>query len=217
MARKEKIFHYIYKTTNLLNGKYYFGMHSTDNLNDNYFGSGKRLKYSVNKYGIENHKVEILEFVLDRKSLAKREKEIINLNEIAKEECMNLMVGGSGGFISVEQQRNRAICAGKAFAKKLKENPEFREAHRKLVSGNMKKNHELGKIKHDTFTDKKHTDKTKKLISISNTNHGLGSDNSQYGTCWIRKNNINKKIKLSEIDNYIQDGWIKGRKFLLPV
>ena len=66
MARKEKTYHFIYKTTNLLNGKYYIGMHSTFNLEDGYMGSGKRLKRSLNKYGKENHKVEILEFVDNR-------------------------------------------------------------------------------------------------------------------------------------------------------
>ena len=91
MARKEKQYHFIYKTTNVLNGKYYYGMHSTDNLNDGYYGSGRRLKRSLNKYGKENHKVEILEYLPNRESLINREKEIVNLNEIAKEDCMNLM------------------------------------------------------------------------------------------------------------------------------
>ena len=108
MARKEKKYHFIYKTTNLLNGKYYIGMHSTDNLNDGYMGSGKRLRYSVNKYGKENHKVEVLEFFDDRKQLAAREKEIVNLNEIAKEECLNLCVGGQGGFINEEGYKKGA-------------------------------------------------------------------------------------------------------------
>ena len=63
MARKEKKYHFIYKTTNLLSGKYYIGMHSTDNLDDGYLGSGRRLRYSINKYGKESHKREIIEFV----------------------------------------------------------------------------------------------------------------------------------------------------------
>jgi len=43
MPRKQKKYHYIYKTTNILNYKFYIGMHSTDDLDDGYVGSGKRL------------------------------------------------------------------------------------------------------------------------------------------------------------------------------
>ena len=42
MARKEKQYHFIYKTTNIITERYYYGMHSTDNLEDGYLGSGKR-------------------------------------------------------------------------------------------------------------------------------------------------------------------------------
>ena len=68
---KEK-YHYIYKTTCIINNKYYIGMHSTSNINDGYIGSGKRLKYSINKYGIENHICEKLEFFLNREELVNR-------------------------------------------------------------------------------------------------------------------------------------------------
>lgn len=212
MARKEKQYHFIYKTTCLLNGKYYYGMHSTDNLNDEYYGSGRRLKRSLNKYGKENHSVEILEFLLDRKSLIKREKEVVNLNEIAKEDCMNIMVGGTGGFISDEQQRHRSICGGNAYAKKLNNDLEFRERHIKIVSENMKKNHQLGKIKYNTFTNKRHSEEAKLKISASRKGKGTNKDNSQYGTCWITKDDINKKIKKNEISKYLECGWILGRK-----
>ena len=97
MPRKQKKYHFIYKTICETTGKYYWGMHSTNNLNDGYIGSGKRLRYSINKHGKENHKREIIEFFKTREELGKREIEIVNLNEIIKKDCMNLRVGGLGG------------------------------------------------------------------------------------------------------------------------
>jgi hypothetical protein len=213
MARKEKQYHFIYKTTNLLNGKYYYGMHSTDKLNDGYYGSGRRLKRSLNKYGKENHVVEVLEHFPNRKELIEREREIINLNEIAKDECMNLMVGGTGGFISEEQQHHRSVCGGRATASRLLIDAEFREQHRLSTSNNMKLQHQLGKIKYDTFTNKKHSEESKRIMSTK-ASIRTGDKNSQYGTCWITKDGINKKIKIENLDTFILSDWTKGRIIL---
>lgn len=211
MARKEKKYHFIYKTTNLLNGKYYIGMHSTNDLDDGYMGSGKRLRYSVNKYGKENHNVEVLEFFEDRKKLTAREKEIITLNEIAKEECMNLMIGGKGGFISDEQQISRSTAAGKASAKARIENKELGEKMKKVASVNFIKAHVEGKIKYNTFVDRKHSEETKKLMSEIASGKNTGEKNSQFGTCWIKKNNESKKVKKENLNIFLQSGWVKGR------
>ena len=78
MPRKQKKYHYIYKTTCKITGKFYVGMHSSDSLEDGYLGSGKILGYSRAKYGDENHVREILEFCVSREQLKSREKEIVN-------------------------------------------------------------------------------------------------------------------------------------------
>ena len=117
MARKERKYHYIYKITCLKNNRYYIGMHSTDNLEDGYFGGGKRIKNSVKKHGKDAHRKEILEFFENRESLRQREIQIINEDLLNDPLCMNLQPGGGGGFIS-EDHRNKWIMNGSSAGNK---------------------------------------------------------------------------------------------------
>lgn len=49
--------HYIYKITNVINGKGYIGKHSTNNINDGYFGSGVACEKTNRRFiGIEKEK-----------------------------------------------------------------------------------------------------------------------------------------------------------------
>jgi hypothetical protein len=207
---KDDKYYLVYKTTNLINGKFYVGVHETYNLNDGYLGSGKILRNSVYYHGKENFKREILEFCDNKENMYKKEKELVTEELIKNPKCMNLVVGGVG-FIDDEKHRRISICGGNAYANKLKTDPIFREMHNKIVSENMKKAHRLGKIKYDTFTGRKHSNETKIKMSIKASTH-IGNKNSQYNTCWITKNGINKKIKKTEISIHIENGWILGRK-----
>jgi len=54
--------HYLYKTINLINSKYYIGVHSTNDLSDGYIGTGKLLRWAIKKYGKENFKNEVIIF-----------------------------------------------------------------------------------------------------------------------------------------------------------
>jgi hypothetical protein len=48
-------------------------------------------------------------------------------------------------------------------------------------------------------------------MSYAKLGKGVGDANSQYGTCWVTKDGLNKKIKKEDLDSYINDGWVKGR------
>ena len=61
----------IYKTTNKLNGKVYIGQDK--NNNPSYYGSGKKLKYAIKKYGKENFTKEVLEECVDEAHMNERE------------------------------------------------------------------------------------------------------------------------------------------------
>lgn len=215
MPRKQHKYHYIYKTTCLITGRYYIGMHSTSNLEDDYIGSGQRLWKSIKKHGRENHVKEILEFLPNRSSLKNREKELVNESLLLDPNCMNLMIGGEGGKISDEQQKRRSAAGGKKAAisgknkerkKYLWENDEsWRNSYKKKLSESAKGN--------SAFLNRKHSSKTKKQISITNSLKQKGKNNSQFGTCWITKNLTNKRIKKEELNYYLILGWIKGAKF----
>jgi hypothetical protein len=211
MARKPHKYHYIYKTTCNVTGKYYIGMHSCSNLEDGYMGSGKRLKYSLNKHGIENHTKEILEFLDDRDSLAKREREIVNENMIQDSLCMNITLGGRGaslfgennGFFGktrTEEHKNSMLLGLKSKF----ENEEFKTEWKSRISSTKKEYYSLGG--NNPFRGKSHSEETKEKMRNSDR---TGNKNSQFGTCWINNGTENKKIKKEE---QIPDGWKLGRK-----
>jgi hypothetical protein len=58
---------------------------------------------------------------------------------------------------------------------------------------------------------RKHTKEAKNKMSISSKGQGIGESNSQYGTCWITLNGENKKIKKDDLNDYLKNGWFKGR------
>lgn len=221
MVRAEKRkYHYIYKITCNVTNRFYIGMHSTDNLNDGYFGSGKRLWFSINYHGKNNHTKEILEFLETRELLKEREKELVTKELISEDLCMNLVVGGEGGgFVNKEHLRRFQLAGSKAgnkaFKYKLDNDVDFKKQHSDKMSKVIKKAYEDGKIDKNInydWTGKKHTAEAKDKISNSKKGSGIGETNSQYGSCWITKNGINKKVKKEIIDNYLNEGWVLGRK-----
>lgn len=89
-----KKYHYFYKITNLINNHFYYGVHNTNNLDDGYMGSGKRLHIAYKKYGIENFKREILKFFETAKEAFEYEAEIVNENLVNDNNCYNIQEGG---------------------------------------------------------------------------------------------------------------------------
>lgn len=87
----------IYKTTNKINGKIYVGkdLHN----NQDYLGSGKKLKHAIKKYGKENFSKEILEenFITEKEWNEAEKKWIKKLNSRDRKIGYNIAEGGTGG------------------------------------------------------------------------------------------------------------------------
>lgn len=223
MVRAEnRKYHYIYKTTCNVTGRYYIGMHSTDDLNDGYQGSGKVLWYSIRKHGVENHITEILEFVSSRLDLRDRELQIVNEELLVDSKCMNLKLGGEGGW-----DYEKVGKKGNESQKNLREtNPDWRANKSKAISNKVKSNRKLMdklrirmKERHDkgihncaTFgmLGKEHSEESKIRMSESH----IGEKNSQFGTCWIHSlvEKRSQKIDKANLEEWIQNDWILGRK-----
>lgn len=101
----------VYKTTNIINGKFYIGK---DTNNDpNYLGSGILLKKAIKKYGRSNFEKEILEHCT-LVNINEREKYWINVTQ-AKELGYNLADGGTGGDLGeyVNNKRSKTLTGKK--------------------------------------------------------------------------------------------------------
>ena len=144
------MYYYLYKITNLLNNKYYIGMHQTKDLNDGYMGSGKIIKSAIKKYGIENFKKEILEFFINDEEMKKGEKKIIDTKILDDPLCYNLRLGGRGGFDYINKNG-------------LAHNNEINLKRSKKIKLWHLENDRKGK--NSTFYGKKHTEETKKKQS----------------------------------------------------
>lgn len=137
----------VYKVTNSINGKYYFGVHKTKNINDSYLGSGLAIKRAIKSYGRENFFKEIIACFDDSISAFNYEKGLIS-EHIGNPNCYNLMEGGKGGFDHINNNPNRVNPMliqeykernKQSSKKRLLEDAEWAERKRKISIENAKK------------------------------------------------------------------------------
>ena len=107
--------HYlIYKTTNLINDKIYIGQHRTNDINDNYLGSGTYLLNAIDNYGKENFKKEVL-FDFDNFSdMNEMETRIVTQDFIKSKSNYNQIPGGYcnsniSGMVTAKYKHDTAL------------------------------------------------------------------------------------------------------------
>jgi group I intron endonuclease len=193
------MYHFIYQTTNLVTNKYYIGMHSTEDLNDGYLGSGIHLKASVNKYGKDAHQRHILEFANTREELCQLEMKLIDEQLLSDSRCMNLTLGGVGG--------PRFGVRNGMFGKKNSD-----ETKRKIsiaTSGDL-----------NGFYGRKHSESAKEKMSVYRTGKTMPKDTKDkiakrlIDKIWIYNPSADKckRVVQDELESYKNEGWILGRK-----
>lgn len=101
-----KRFNFIYVTTNLVTGHQYVGKHTSNNLNDNYLGSGSLIMLKIKEYGRKNFKREILEFFEEGENHLLLEKKYIDILNTKIPNGYNINSdGGTCGFFYDETSK----------------------------------------------------------------------------------------------------------------
>ena len=121
------MYHIVYLTRNLINGKIYVGVHQTYSLEDNYLGSGKMLQRAIAKYGRQNFERIIVHFCLTREDSMEWEKLIVDRNFINRQDVYNT---GLGGYGSPGLTYEEMLGKEKADELKFLRSESFKKAHR---------------------------------------------------------------------------------------
>lgn len=206
-------YYYIYKITNKINNKIYYGQHTTSNLDDGYMGSGVAMLKALKKYGKENFEKKILKFYNSPEELNIVEARLVNERwlEKNKHRCYNLQTGGDHRILSDESK------------KKISESKKGQEPWNKgkNVGNSWNGKHHSEESKHkmsDTKKGKKHTSEHKKKISESCKgrnawNKGITCSKEvkeklskvTKGTYWYNNGQINVRAR------ECPDGFVRGR------
>jgi len=190
------------------NGDYYLGQHTTDNLDDGYTGSGKKLNERIDPFTFD-----ILEYYNSEKELNIAEAELIGDLWWTDEKCLNMKEGGVGGWTAVNKTLDRSYMLTEEYrqtrrdiALRLREEGILRTFTKEdSIKGNLR----LKKLyPQGTFLGKTHTEETKKKIGLNSAKHMKGKGNSQYGKMWITNEQESTRINKGES---IPEGWRKGR------
>lgn len=103
------MYHIVYQTTCLVNNKIYIGVHSTEDINDDYLGSGFHLKKAIEKYGRNKFKKDIIKIFDDPKNAYELETQIVNEDFIKSNNTYNIVLGGKGGYLGEQANQKRII------------------------------------------------------------------------------------------------------------
>ena len=184
--------YYLYKVTNSLNNKIYIGVHKTKNLNDGYMGSGKHIKNSIKKYGVNNFKKEILKWFDSEEDMYAEEIKIVTEEFLQRDDVYNKKLGGPANFYYVNKEKlNHKVKQHLIHGERCKTDPIYREEFSKKMKLASEKNKE---VRSKTMKEKNHN----------------------RDRFWI-SNDIEKKSIMIDEDSFkSMHNWYRGLKYRKP-
>ena len=213
------MFGYVYKITNTLNNKIYIGKREKSSLDENYWGSGKHIKYAIKKYGTDNFNREILEWCDTKDDLCEKETFYIKEFDATNPDIgYNIATNGwGGGFPHTEEWKTAHSGAGNGrYGKEVPQETrnKISEARKGKGTGPCPQKGRSGVKKPIGFGDKirkarlgvKFSPEAKANWERSMKNCGWEKNKGKH----IFNNGL-IEIRLFD-DQEIPDGFIRGRK-----
>jgi hypothetical protein len=215
--RSERKHHIIYQITNLVNNKIYIGAHSTNDLDDDYYGSGINIKRAIEKYGKLSFKKEILYIFETTEEMLLKEKELVNVDFLKRKDVYNIVEGGYGS-------NNKGAKGCRHMHHPLTE--ERCAVHQDDIDKMLANGWQLGRnMSSTTNTIWIHKENLKKMIPSKDLDHYINKGwtkglpkSPTAGKIWIYHRTLNKYSMCSpdEIEEKLSNGWIKKKWSAVP-
>ena len=159
---------YVYKITCKINGEYYFGS-SFRAKSDYYWGTGRRIKERISKYGKENFVKEILGEFDDRVEAHKLENQYIE-QFINDEKCLNITCDHKFGTYSDEsREKIGAAKLGKTFSEEHRAKISDAQRGKHLSEETRAKMSAVNRGDKNPMYGKHHTEETRAKMSAAHS------------------------------------------------
>ena len=207
-------YHYVYKVIHIPTRRYYIGIHSTNNLNDGYMGSGNIIRRMYKKYPQDEFCKEILFFGENRDEILAKEAELVTEDIlIADPLILNLDIGGRSGNKTVNKGRFRAKDKYGNTCIITRDDPRYISGE--LVHVNAGKPHPINKkqmFKDGEYImvplEKIEEYKQKGWVLQSKCK---GRISPTKNLTHIKKDEKEIMVPTAELQKYLDAGWVRGR------
>lgn len=218
----------------------YIGIHTTKNINDGYSGSGSRITKAIKEFGKPNFSREIIKFCTTEDEMLALETELVDLAWCQRADTYNIRIGGrSTGIITDDSQAkldlSDTITVKDEFGKNMRvSNTDPMWLSGKLtavskgsctvkdVNGNRYRvpctdprilSGELVGVTSGNTLSEVHKYNLSSALKNVPKSAEMKSALSNYAKtrAFVNKNGVSKRINKQELNNYLSNGWSRGR------
>lgn len=201
---------YVYKTTNLIDGKIYIGRHKSSKFDKWYYGSGHKILAAIEQLGRDNFSVDILCWCDSDSELNEMEKKYISqFNSRNPEVGYNIAEGGTKGDWLDDLDPEKA-AAYRSYMSSLSrtgvcgnKGKHLSEEHRRRIGqSNKGKKHGQEWIKHSSESLKGHCAWNKGLTVADERVQQYARKPGEYKHSEETKAKMRERAKHRDLSNY---------------